>query len=233
MRKRERPDLLSGYRSLQQAAPELFVNPPGAAFEILTDAQQQKLAEARVAALLREAGLPPESGGIGLLYRDQYLTLVRDAVRFRDGSVGGYLRILPSDDCVGAAVMPLVGQHVALVRHFRHATRRWHWEIPRGFGLAGETARQTARRELEEELKVRASELVRLGSLYPDTGLSSAKTELFLARADEIGTPEAIEGIDGVRLVAPGELERMIRDGTITDSFTLAAFAQARTRALI
>lgn len=227
------PDPLSGYRSLRQAAPELFANPPGAAFEILTDPGQQQLAAAQVAGLLRDLGLPPESAGIGLLYRDQYLTLVRDAVRFRDGSVGGYLRILASGDGLGAAVMPLIERRIALVRHFRHATRQWHWEIPRGFGPAGEPPDQTARRELEEEIKVRATQLIHLGTLHVDTGLSSASSELFLARGDGIGPPETSEGIDDVRLVAPAELEEMIRGGAITDSFTLAAFAHARARALV
>jgi ADP-ribose pyrophosphatase len=224
--------MITGYDALRAGAPEAFGNPPGAAFEILTDPVLREQAAASVASLLRRDGLPPESGGIGLLYRDQYIALVRDAVRFRDGSIGGYLRILPAGP-PGAAILPLIGDRVALLRHFRHATRQWHWEIPRGFGMPGESASQTARRELAEEIGADAAELVPLGSLDADTGLSSARAELFLARSDRAPAAETLEGVDSVRLIGLPEFGRMIRDGDITDSFTIAAFARARTRDLI
>jgi ADP-ribose pyrophosphatase len=224
--------MVSGYETLRRLVPESFGNPPGAAFEILTDSARQAQAAASVASLLRNEGLPPDSGGIGLLYRDQYITLVRDAVRFRDGSIGGYVRLLPSGP-PGAAVLPLIGQRIALVRHFRHATRQWHWEIPRGFGAPGESAIQTAQRELAEEIGASATELVPLGSLHTDTGMSSARAELFLARSDQARILESIEGVDSARLVGLAEFSQLIGDETITDSFTIAAFARARTRGLI
>ena len=60
---------LAAYNEFRQAHPEFFVNQPGTAFEILFDPKLQ------------------DAAGAGLIYRDAYIVLLRDAVRFRDGSV--------------------------------------------------------------------------------------------------------------------------------------------------
>jgi ADP-ribose pyrophosphatase len=117
------------------------------------------------------------------------------------------------------------------VRHFRHATRRWHWEIPRGFGEPGTDAAASARRELDEEIGAEAAKLVPLGGVHVDTGGTTNRTELFAAPLTEVPgppPPDAVaEGIDEIRLVTAAELAGMIATGEISDSFTLAAYARA------
>lgn len=201
---------LAAYNSYLAEHPELFDNPPEAAFEIVSDPDLQKAA------------------GAGLMYRDDYVKLLRDAVRFPDGSIGPYVRLVPASLRGGAAVLPLLDGRIVLLRHFRHATRKWHWEIPRGFSGDGELPEETARREIIEELKAPDPRLFDLGSMYPDTGASTVLTRLYLAILSSIGDFEVAEGIKSVRLVTPDEFDSMARDDQITDSFTLASFLRAR-----
>lgn len=182
---------------------------------------------------MRQAGLPSEYGDTGVVYQDDYLILVRDAVRFRDGRLGSYIRLVPATSGGGAVVLPLMGERALLVRHFRHAIRSWLWEVPRGFADPGEAAERTAGRELEEELRLTPTELVHLGTVHPDAGTSASAVEIFAARVAGLPDPDPIEGIDDVRLLPPAELDRWIADGRIRDGFTLAACALARARGLL
>lgn len=128
------------YLALVRARPELFRNPEGAAFVILLDEAEIRQAEAHVAGLLAKVGAPKEWAEVGIAFRDQYVLLLRDAVRFADGSLGTYIRMVaPENSFQGVAILPVWQRQVLLIRHFRHATRAWHLEVPRGFGSDPDT----------------------------------------------------------------------------------------------
>ncbi|MFI6597021.1 NUDIX hydrolase [Nonomuraea sp. NPDC050536] len=203
-----RPKLsLSRYRTLRGRHPELFANPPGAGTIILA----------------------ARDDSFGVRYKDRYVTLVRDRVRFPDGTTGAYIRILHTSGIGGAAILPVCDGKVVLVRHFRHATRRRHWEIPRGFADSGESFEQTARRETREELGTDGMRVRELGRMHTDTGLIGTEVALYWAELDGPVTGyDAGEGIDQVRLAGPEEIDSMLARGEITDSFTLAAILHAR-----
>ncbi|MFC0039747.1 NUDIX hydrolase [Actinomadura rayongensis] len=119
-----------------------------------------------------------------------------------------------------------------LLRVFRHATRRWHVEFPRGFAEAGETGAQTAARELTEEVGVPPAVVEPLGTLHTDTGMTSGEVGLFWARIDAPPRPGGGEGIDRVLLADAARLGALLDDGTITDSFTQVAVLKAERRGL-
>ncbi|MEV4415042.1 NUDIX hydrolase [Catellatospora sp. NPDC049609] len=228
---------LAAYDRLREQRPQLFENPPGAAFEIVVDPVLQQQVADDSAAKLGRAGLPEENGDIGVVYADRYLLLVRDAVRFRDGGLGVYIRQMSPHEGTGAAVLPLLPDgRILLVSHFRHATRRWHWEIPRGFAEPGADGATTAAREVEEEVGAPAGEVVFLGALDTDTGAEVGGDEIYLAYLSQVpaerpaGATE--EGIDQFVTVTPDEFTQMIRDGVLGDAFTLAAYAFALARGL-
>jgi ADP-ribose pyrophosphatase len=217
------------YRRLRAERPELFANPVDGLIEIVSD-------EAAVAGLERdcreraEPGRPESWDRTGVLYQDRYLSLVRDPVRFPDGRLAPYIRLVPRQ-VGGVAVLPRCGQDVVLLRHFRHATRSWHLEIPRGFTEPGEEPAQAARRELTEEIGVEPRTLERLGAFHPDTGVSADRVHLFLATIDAPGEPQVAEGIASTLRVPWARLEAMIGAGEITDSFTIAAAYRLALRA--
>jgi ADP-ribose diphosphatase len=224
---------LAGYLALFEEYPDLFHNPHGAAFEILLEEPDIRRAEAYMAEQLAKIGAPIEWSRVGVAFRDQYMLLLRDAVRLVDGSLGTYIRaVVPDPAFVGVVVLPVWQGQVLLIRHFRHATRRWHLEIPRGSGIDAD-ARESALRELVEEIGASEVHLIELGEMYPDTGITNSRVALFYADVESYGEPESIEGITAILPTSVRQFEEMISDGNLDDGYLLAAYARAKARRLI
>lgn len=215
------------YEALCRQWPELFDNPAGFPFTILFEPSLVAAAEDAQRAYLAARGLPEWWAGTGVVYEDPYLIVTRDAVRKPGGLLGTYVRGMPATGAVGAAVLPVLGDQVVLLDHARHATRTWHLEIPRGFGEPGKTALDQARQELLEETGAEAVDLIDLGPFHANTGMASDMTQLFVAEIRELGEPQAAEGIVGFKIYPPRQVAQLIKDGQITDSFTIAAFTRA------
>jgi ADP-ribose pyrophosphatase len=213
--------------------PELFVNVPGG-IEILNKEEQMDTVEQARMQELAEAGLPAEQGHVGLVFEDLYCIVLRDAVEFPDGGRRTYLRITtPLKGVQGVAILPRYRDKVLLIRHFRHATRRWHLEIPRGFSMPGLSNEENARKELKEEIEADATRLEDLGHLYPNTGMGTEYVALYYAEVAAYGSPQKSEGIAEILPVSLEDLETMIRDDLLTDGYTLAAYTRARLKGLL
>lgn len=228
------------YSQIMSKWPQLFENPPDARYEILWDSSLVAEAESEETSRLLARRLPESWSRTGVVYEDPYLIVLRGAVRRPDGSLGTYARTLPASGAAGAAVLPLLDGKIVLLRHFRHATRKWHLEIPRGFGEAGVSAAQQAQQELREEIEAEASNLVHLGAFHTNTGTASDQVELFLAEIPALGSPQTTEGIDAIEVRSPNEVAQLIHGNeaddflmTITDSFTIGAFTRAWLRGLL
>lgn len=225
---------LTEYRNLVQTQPELFVNPDRNGILILLEEDEIMRAQAEVAQRLVRKGLPAEWAQVGLVYEDQYLRIVRDAVRFPGGTLGTYIRTIPPlRHGTGTVILPVHGSQVILVRHFRHASRRWHLELPRGFGEPGLSDEANAARELREEIGAEGVRLFPLGGLHTDAGMDSAMVQLFFAAVDKLGECDREEGISALVAVDIANFEALIRDGEITDSYTMAAYSRAKLRGLL
>ena len=178
--------------------------------------------------------LPREWARAGIFYEDPYIILLRDAVIFPDGKPGLYHRVIARhDEPTGVAVLGRFDGKFVLVRHFRHPSRAWHLEIPRGAVGADEDPGHVAHLEISEEIGGTIRSLVRLGLLHGASALMRHSVVLVYAELQSIGTPALGEGIADILLVSPSELERMIAEGAITDSFTVAAAYHARLRGLL
>ena len=82
---------------------------------------------------------------VGVLADDPYVIALREAVEFPDGRFGLYSRfIVPA----GMVVLPRLGADVVVMYRYRHGTRSWHYEFPRGIVEPGENDREAVRREL-------------------------------------------------------------------------------------
>jgi ADP-ribose pyrophosphatase len=223
------------YAALLDAHPGLGVNPPGALIELLFDPAEIAAARSAAEARLAARGLPQSWARIGLVHEDQYSAVLRDAVRFVDaGELGTYLRYLSKPLGVpGVVVLPVHRGKLVLLRHFRHATRAWHLEFPRGFGEAGAPAEENARRELLEEIGGVARRLEPVGQVQVDTALIPSPARLFFAELERYASAAEGEGIGAVLELSVAEFEERVRAGEIDDGFTLAAFCQARVRGLV
>jgi ADP-ribose pyrophosphatase len=220
-------DCLTRYRALVHDQPDRFTNPDGDIYEILHEDYAIERARRDALDHRRAEGLRTDDTRVGVLAVDPYLLVVRDAVRFADGRYGLYNRIMMP---IGAAILPVLGNSIALLHRFRHGTRRWHLEAPRG-GLSGQgTSAQDAERELREEIGSTATEIIDLGQLHATTGCLDEEHHLYLARIDAVGAPDKHEAIARIEVLPVGTVERLIADGEITDGPTLALFLRARLR---
>lgn len=225
---------LADYLAFAKAHPGLFVNPPQGGITILLDKDEIREAEKQEAQRLEAHGLPAEWAQVGFAYRDQYVLLLRDAVRFPDGSLGTYIRSVDEDErAPGVVVLPLHQGRVLLIRHFRHGSRTWHLEVPQGFGIPGLSSEESIRLELQEEISATVSRLVSLGRFHPDTSVSANVIELFYADIESYGDVELQEGIIELLPTPVAEVERMIREREITNVFLLVAYTRAKLQGLL
>jgi ADP-ribose pyrophosphatase len=223
---------LEEYLAFAKGHPELFVNPPGAGYVVLLDKADIQKAESGMALWLEQQGMPTEWARVGITHRDQYIMLLRDAVRFPDGKLGTYIRLV-GDGTPGVIILPIYQEQVLLIRHFRHATRTWHIEIPRGFGEKGFSSEEHARTELKEEIGAKISRLISLGKVYPDAGATSTSDDFFYAEVEAYGEVEAYEAITELLPTPLADFERMIHENEINDGFTITAYGLAKTRGLL
>ena len=224
---------LESYFALVGQYPAMFENPEGAGFRIVLEPHRIREAERGMAERLAKRGLAEEWGHVGVVFQDAYMTILRDAVEFPNGTLGTYVRSCRPGGVPGVVVLAMRYDKVLLVRHFRHATRRWHIEVPRGFGEPGKTSDENARKELLEEIGSVPVELVALGPMFTDNGIGTGQAELFFAKVDSIGEIERDEGITSLIEASIAEVEALIASAEIDDSFTIAAFARARLRGLL
>ncbi len=122
------------------------------------------------------------------------------------------------------AVVAWDGKHVTLVRQWRHPAGRALLELPAGTIDPGESASETARRELAEETSLAASGWELGPRFFTAPGFCTEHLTVFLATdltpADAVERPmdEAIE----IERLTLDEALAGVDDGTIADAKSIA-----------
>jgi ADP-ribose pyrophosphatase len=141
------------------------------------------------------------------------------AKTMREGEAPYYSLKLPD---YASIVALTADQQVLIVRQYRPALERYTLELPSGIVDPGETAPETARRELLEETGYEAPEVEDLGPTWPDTGRLGNRIFTCFAsgvlRAPERHPEEGIE----VMTWPLDELSRAIMDGRFDHSLHVA-----------
>ena len=126
---------------------------------------------------------------IGVIAEDQYWMWLRDAVSFPGGVPGTYNRIVWKQGISGrpgVVVLPVLSSGKIVVNiNFRHATRSWEMELPRGARKPEEETVVAAKRELREETGCCAQELILLGEVAPETGLVSGVMDVYFCKVEQ------------------------------------------------
>jgi ADP-ribose pyrophosphatase len=224
------------YFSLTKRCPSLFDN-TNAVLQIISDEQIIKAWQNNRRLYLEETCLPENWADIGIVLDDPYIVILRDLVKFPDGSLGGYSRLCHraflEAGADGVVVLPEYQGKILLLNQYRHATRQWHYEVPRGFGEPQVSVEENARKEIMEEIGGEVDKLVSLGSIHSNTGYDAMSTSLFYAKLKTFGTPNGYEGIESFVWLTVKELEEWIANEKITDGFTIAAYTKAKLKGLI
>lgn len=132
----------------------------------------------------------------------------------------------------GAAVLAVDAQsRVCLLRQYRHAAGGWLWELPAGKLEPNEPPLETARRELEEEAGVVATDWESLSSIITTPGFCDEVIHLFLARdlTQTHARPETHEAIE-VHWFTRQEVTDMLATATIRDAKTLVGLYRGLSR---
>jgi len=151
--------------------------------------------------------------------KDKYWLWVNDACVFPNGTKGVYGRILwikSLEGISGIAVMPVTADgKVILNCNFRHATRSWEIELPRGCVDIGEEPETAARRETIEKTGMLVEDLVFLGEMPPDTGLTNTIVPIYMAKVvgKQDSAPEDSEAIEEILCLKMSEIKQAFVQG--------------------
>lgn len=228
-------DPWDAYKALLEREPQRFQNDARGGYQIVTEDAAAKQIQTETQDALAERGHQRSWGTVGLVFEDKYLRIIRDAVIRPDGSRGTYFRLLPGSLLGdGVAILPIFEGKIVMLRHFRHAVRGWRIEIPRGFSNVRQSAEENAKREVMEEIGGEVASIESLGIFETDTGMCSHRTEMFCCWMNFIGeASEKKEAIAEIFCYESSDIEKQIADGILTDSFSIIAFARAKTRGII
>lgn len=164
------------------------------------------------------------------IYRNRWLRLREDRILRSNGKEGIY-SVVDKDEC--AIILPIENDRVWLVEQFRYTIQERAWELPQGgWEEAIVDPEELARGELKEETGLHAERMVRLGMLWIAYGFTRQKQHVFLASGlKQTNTDRDAEEHDlAVHSFAIEDFERMMREGTIADASTVAAWGLYQLR---
>ncbi|HUQ64177.1 MAG TPA: NUDIX hydrolase [Acidimicrobiales bacterium] len=132
------------------------------------------------------------------------------------------------------SVVPVVdnGTTVIMVRQYRAAVDRELLEIPAGKrDVEGEDVETLARRELEEEIGMRAGKLVKLAEFYNSPGFCDEHSFVFMG-LDLSETARAAQGIEeqhmAIERIALADVPGLITTGALIDAKSIIGLSLAR-----
>ena len=164
-----------------------------------------------------------------VVFNNPWWSYCLDRVELPSGKSGEYHYVLTNGS---AMVVPVDDAgRLLLVRQYRYTGGRDSMEFPCGGLKRGATYEETAGNETAEETGFLPESLEPAGSFNPCNGLLDEICRVYIGRNLRFvgARPDETESFELVRLTT-AEMEESIRDGTIWDGMTIAAWAIAKTK---
>lgn len=154
------------------------------------------------------------------VFENTFATLFNDDVIFPSGIKGKYLRF-EWNAPYGVMLLPrdLKG-NILLVRNFRHETRRWSWEIPKGFGEVNLSPLECAKKELKEETGLLGRDW-KLLKVLPNTKGGTYIYEVLVDGQMSTNNCELSEAISSIKFFKNHEILSMMLSDDIDDPMTM------------
>jgi ADP-ribose pyrophosphatase len=122
----------------------------------------------------------------------------------------------------GVTIVAYENGYVYMIKQYRKAVEKTILEIPAGKIEQNEDPKLAAIRELEEEIGLKADDLIELGKMYPTPGYCSETIYLYLALEFKKTMQKLDEGeflqVEKYKLT---DLKKMIEDNEICDGKTI------------
>jgi len=158
-----------------------------------------------------------------IAYENSWIKVSHNEVLTPKGTDGIYGVVHFKNIAIG--ILPIDEQgHTWLVKQSRFSLNQYTWEIPEGGCPQGEEPIETARRELEEEVGLKASEISELMRMHLSNSVSDELAIIFVAKGLSPGQQalESTEDIEYQKLPLTEAIDMVLR-GEITDSISVAA----------
>lgn len=169
-----------------------------------------------------------------ITYQNRWMTVHEDAVEFPDGMQGIYGYVHKPDF---ALIIPVLDEQLCLVEQYRYPIKARSLEFPQGTwdsqpDIAPE---KLAIAELQEETGYTAGKMLHIGHQYIGPGMTSQGGNIFLATALTAGQTNYDPEEQDLKqhLVNIIDFEKMIVNGEIRDTQTIAAWALVKLKGLI
>ena len=121
-------------------------------------------------------------------------------------------------------ILPILDDgRIVMIRNYRYTVEEELWELPAGTRETGETAIETARRELEEETGYRAESITPLMEFYTSPGILTERMYAFTA-TDLTPVGQNLQGTERIvcEVLEAAAVRRMLLDGKLSDGKTIA-----------
>jgi len=163
--------------------------------------------------------------GSRVVYESPWMKVREDEIEYSDGRTGTYSLVDKADF---ALVIPFENDGFWLVEQYRYPLGLRCWEFPQGAWPPGRTpgtCDELAAAELVEETGLRARNWQHLGRVFAACGYSGQAFDVFVASGLTAGEPDREPSEQDMvhRWFGDAEVRRMIADGELRDSHTLAA----------
>jgi len=149
------------------------------------------------------------------LHKGRVFDLVRENITLENGVTTDMEYI---EHPGATAIVPfLEDNRIVLLKQYRHALKKYIWEIPAGTMDPGEEVIGCAKRELIEETGYSGGKWHLLGEITPVPGYSNERIYIFLAAqlqpagqhldADELLHVEEVEFSEALDMIGAGEIQ--------------------------
>ncbi|MFI5162187.1 MAG: NUDIX domain-containing protein [Sphingobacteriales bacterium] len=157
------------------------------------------------------------------IYDNPWIGVTEYQVINPSGNPGIYGKVHFKNFAIG--IIPLdENMNTWLVGQYRFALGNYSWEIPEGGGILGIDPLDSAKRELLEETGLKAGRWTELQRMHLSNSVTDELCIIYLAQGLQQfeSEPEDTEQLI-VKKLPFAEVYRMVCDGEITDSVTVAA----------
>ncbi|SDN90440.1 8-oxo-dGTP pyrophosphatase MutT, NUDIX family [Pedobacter steynii] len=162
------------------------------------------------------------------IYDNNWIGLTEHQVINPSGGKGIYGEVHFKNLAIG--ILPLDEElNTWLVGQYRFPLKAYSWEIPEGGGPLGSDPLDSAKRELQEETGLSATDWVELQRMHLSNSVSNELAIIYIARGLSMGIaePEETEELR-LRKLPFQEAYEMVLNGEITDSMSVAAILKTK-----
>lgn len=162
------------------------------------------------------------------VYENPWISVIEYDVLNPAGNKGIYGKVHFKNTAVGMVVLD-EKTNIYLVGQYRFPLNEYSWEIPEGGSLLGTDPLENAKRELLEETGLLARNWQQLLKMHLSNSVSDELAIVYLATdlSQHEAEPEETEQLI-VKKMPFDEAYKMVEDGTITDSMSVAAIIKIK-----